>query len=162
MLKPAFIGVLLVITLALALATSCGSEPPKSQSAMADAAQNKAVGEQTPTTLAYDNVQVQIITMKDLTEAASRTVTDTETVAVIMNALSAIDWENAKVSMSRPPDYKMLTQNTDPLASYEPQLYEVWISPQKDHLEFVQGAEGKYGRMPAAESAKLIAILQSN
>ncbi|QHT62415.1 hypothetical protein GXP70_22140 [Paenibacillus lycopersici] len=144
---------------ALTFGTACSDEASKTLPAQGNLHPEAVSYNEPPNSSAYDHVLVQIDATDNAAAASSRTIEDADTVAALMNALSKIDWENAKVSMSRPPDFKLSTRNTDPLASFEPQLYETWISPQRDQLEFVQGSQGRYGRLSAADSAKLIAIL---
>src|SRR5690554_6116896 len=62
-------------------------------------------------------------------------IEDVEMVNTIMGILQHVSWENAKVSMSREPDYKISTINIDPTVSYEPVIYALWETPLKDLLE---------------------------
>jgi hypothetical protein len=62
--------------------------------------------------------------------------------------------------MSRQPDYKMNTVNTSPVVSYEPMIYAIWISPNKDLLEVIIEGQAKYGKLSGADSEKLLSILE--
>jgi hypothetical protein len=78
-----------------------------------------------------------------------------------MDILQHVSWENAKVSMSRQPDYKLNTINKDPTISYEPVTYAVWLSPMKDLLEVMIEGQSKYGKLTKLDSSTLLTIIQS-
>ncbi|TCM91045.1 hypothetical protein EV294_109122 [Paenibacillus sp. BK033] len=88
-------------------------------------------------------------------------IEDKETVTMVMDLLSQTDWENAEVSMSRQPDYKIRTINKDPTVSYEQATYAIWLSPKKDRLEAVIEGQSKYGKMTRENTVKLLPILES-
>lgn len=108
-----------------------------------------------------DSLQLRISLPQGQEFALAKTITDRQTVNEALRILSQIPWENAKVSMSRPPDYKIETVNPDPTASYEPVLYDLWITPQKDQFEVVIEGQSKYGKIPQADSVRLLAIMKS-
>ncbi|UKS27992.1 hypothetical protein LOZ80_03335 [Paenibacillus sp. HWE-109] len=72
-----------------------------------------------------------------------------------------VQWENAKVSMSRQPDYKILTFNVVLTISYKPVTYAVWLSPKKDILEVIIEGQSKYGKVTKEEVKKLLSILET-
>ncbi|WP_169086662.1 hypothetical protein [Paenibacillus sp. PL91] len=53
-------------------------------------------------------------------------IEDKETVNLVLGIFKNASWENAKVSMSRQPDYKILTVNIEPTVSYEPVTYALF------------------------------------
>ncbi|MFD0618268.1 hypothetical protein ACFQZR_12420 [Paenibacillus sp. GCM10027629] len=85
-------------------------------------------------------------------------VEDNETVKTVMDVLGNVQWENAKVSMSREPDYKINTINIDLTVSYEPVTYAFWISPKKDILEVIIEGQSKYGKLTKKDSAILYSL----
>ena len=78
---------------------------------------------------------------------------------MVLDILQNVSWENAKVSMSRQPDYKILTVNTDPTVSYEPVTYDVWLSPNKDILEVIIEGHSKYGKVSKVNTKELLSVL---
>ncbi|RIX51261.1 hypothetical protein D3P08_17490 [Paenibacillus nanensis] len=87
-------------------------------------------------------------------------ISDPETVKSVIDRLRNVPWERAKVSMCRLPDYKIVTVNTDPTVSYEPAIYDLWLTPSGKQLEISIAGKGQYGKMSEADSAELLAILQ--
>ena len=73
--------------------------------------------------------------------------------------LDDIDWENAKVNMARPADYRFIFQFINPEIKAKAVLYELWVSPNKDKVELVINAESKYVQLDTAKSAELFEIL---
>lgn len=86
-------------------------------------------------------------------------VEDNETVNTVLDILSNTTWENAKVSMIRPPDYKILAVNIDPTISYETLTYAVWLSPKKDILEVIIEGRSKFGKITNEDTEKMLSIL---
>lgn len=68
-----------------------------------------------------------------------REVTDFIQVSKVKEVLDDTVWKNAKVDMSRPPDYQFVFQFKNPEIATKAVLHQVWISPNKDKLEIVQG-----------------------
>lgn len=89
-------------------------------------------------------------------------IADPETVKSVIDRLRDVPWERAEVSMCRLPDYRIVTVNTDPAVSYEPEIYDLWLTPSGKQLEMTIAGKGQYGKMSEADSAKLLAILRSN
>lgn len=79
----------------------------------------------------------------------------------VKDILEDSDWENAKVSMVRPPDYRFVFQFKNPEIKVKAVLYELWISPNKDQVELVIDAQSKYIQLDKKKSASLIEILTS-
>jgi hypothetical protein len=52
-----------------------------------------------------------------------KTISDKETINKVLTILDHANWENASVSMTHPPDFKINN------------LYDIWIGPQKNILE---------------------------
>jgi hypothetical protein len=88
-------------------------------------------------------------------------IEDVETVNTVLDVLKHVSWKNAKVSMSREPDYKINTINIDPTVSYEPVTYAVWLSPMKDLLEVIIEGQSKYGKLTLQDSTTLLTIIQT-
>jgi hypothetical protein len=88
-------------------------------------------------------------------------VDDPQIVQAILTILQNVPWENAWVSMTRLPDYNIVTINTDPAVSYERAVFEVWLTPQGDQLEISIQGKGQYGIVSKEDSSKLLAIIKS-
>lgn len=84
-----------------------------------------------------------------------KVITDKEQVKKVREILDDIDWENVKVDMSRPADYRFSFPNPEAKVV----LYELWISPDKDKVELVIDAESKYIQLDKNNSAELFEIL---
>jgi hypothetical protein len=91
-------------------------------------------------------------------EAFKKITTDNQ-VQKVKDILKDSDWENAKVSMVRPPDYRFVFRFKNPEIKAKAVLYELWISPNKEQVELVIDAESKYVQLDKKKSAKLIEIL---
>ncbi|MDF2946539.1 MAG: hypothetical protein K0S51_1218 [Bacillales bacterium] len=87
-------------------------------------------------------------------------VTNKSDVKKVRNILESVDWENAKVQMFRPEDYKFLFEpNTKKLIFVEALPYRLWISPDKDQVELINFFENKYAQLGKNKSAELFKIL---
>lgn len=84
-------------------------------------------------------------------------ITDNQQVKKAREILENIDWENAKVDMVHPADYRFSFPNPEAKVV----LYELWISPDKDKVELVVDAESKYIQLDKNKSAELYEILTS-
>ncbi|GKU77990.1 hypothetical protein [Paenibacillus sp. L3-i20] len=65
----------------------------------------------------------------------------------IINILHQSSWDDAKVLMSRQPDYKLRAINSDPYSSSYSLTYSIWLSPKKDLLEVVIDHQSKYSKL---------------
>ncbi|MFP7296852.1 hypothetical protein [Neobacillus niacini] len=88
-----------------------------------------------------------------------KVINQNERVKQVKEILGHIVWENAKVSMVRPPDYRFGFQYKDPNIDAKAVLYELWISPNKDRVELVIDAESKYAQLDKETSAVLYEII---
>lgn len=86
-------------------------------------------------------------------------ITDNEQVQKVKDILNDIDWENAKVNMVHPADYRFIFQFKNPKIEAKAVLYELWVSPNKDKVELVIDAEIKYVQLNTSKSAELFEIL---
>ncbi|MGX2959606.1 hypothetical protein JNUCC23_10115 [Peribacillus sp. JNUCC 23] len=86
-------------------------------------------------------------------------IINSEQVIKAKEVLNDIDWENAKVEMERPPDYRFGFQYKNPDIEAKAVLYELWISPNKDKVELVIDAESKYAQLDKNKSAILFEII---
>jgi hypothetical protein len=82
-----------------------------------------------------------------------------ERVQQVKDIVANIDWENAQVSMVRPPDYRFGFQYKNPNIEAKTVLYELWISPDKDKVELVIDAESKYAQLDKKNSAILYELI---
>ncbi|MFJ7976759.1 hypothetical protein ACIQZI_13835 [Peribacillus sp. NPDC096379] len=86
-------------------------------------------------------------------------IINSEQVIKAKEVLNDIDWENAKVEMERPSDYRFGFQYKNPDIEAKAVLYELWISPNKDKVELVIDAESKYAQLDKNKSAILFEII---
>lgn len=86
-------------------------------------------------------------------------ISDSKQVQQVKEILNDIHWENAKVDMARPADYRFGFQFKNPNIEAKAVLYELWISPNKDKVELVIDAESKYAQLDKNKSAILFEIL---
>lgn len=86
-------------------------------------------------------------------------ITNNEQVQEVKKILDNVDWENAKVSMAHPPDYRFVFQYKNLEIEAKAVLYELWISPNKDKVEIVIDAESKYSQLNEGDSTVLFEIL---
>ncbi len=86
-------------------------------------------------------------------------IINSEQVIKAKEVLNDIDWENAKVEMERPPDYRFGFQYKNPDIEAKAVLYELWISPNRDKVELVIDAESKYAQLDKNKSAILFEII---
>jgi hypothetical protein len=86
-------------------------------------------------------------------------ITNNEQVKIVIEILDDIDWKNAQVSMVRPADYSFGFQYKNPKIEAKAVLYELWISPNKDQVELVIDAEGKYAQLDKNKSAIIFEII---
>jgi hypothetical protein len=86
-------------------------------------------------------------------------ITKNKQVLKVKGILNKTKWENAKLSMSRPPDYQFvfLFKNPD-IIQEKVVLHSVWISPNKDKLEIIQG-DNQYAQLTKENSANLFEII---
>lgn len=88
-----------------------------------------------------------------------REITDSEQVQKVNDIIKDINWRNADVDMERPADYRFIFQFKNPDIDAKAVTYELWISPNKDKVELVIDAEGKYTQLDKRKSADLFEIL---
>lgn len=104
------------------------------------------------------NIEVQKRVGVEVEYEDFREVTDNKKVLKAKKLLDDTDWRNAKVNMSRPPDYQFVFQFKKPKIEAKAVLYQVWISPNKDKLEVVQG-DNQYAQLTKENSATLFEII---
>jgi hypothetical protein len=86
-------------------------------------------------------------------------INQNERVKQVKEIVEDIEWENAQVSMVRPPDYRFGFQYKNPNIEAKAVLYELWISPNKDRVELVIDAVSKYAQLDKETSAVLFELL---
>jgi len=84
-----------------------------------------------------------------------RVITDSSEVKQGKELVESLGWEDAKVSMVRPADFRF----SFPIPEAKVVLYELWISPDKDTVELVIHAENKYVKLDESLSAELFELL---
>ncbi|WP_102349047.1 hypothetical protein [Bacillus sp. Marseille-P3661] len=108
---------------------------------------------------AEQNIEVQKRIVDDFKYKDTKEITNNEQVQKAKEILDEIDWENAKVNMVRPADYRFVFQFENPELEAKAVLYELWISPNKDKVEIVIDTQSKYIQLNKIKSAQLFEIL---
>lgn len=83
-----------------------------------------------------------------------REITNNEKVQTVKEILHNSEWENAKVEMVHPADYRFIFQFKNPKIEAKVATYQLWLSPNKDKIELAID-EGKYIQLDSAKSAEL-------
>lgn len=68
------------------------------------------------------------------------------------------DWEKSKVDMGRPPDYQFIFQFINPSINAKALSYYVWINPNNNTLEVVQGDQ-QYVHLDEKDASILFDVL---
>lgn len=105
------------------------------------------------------NIEVQKRIGDNYSYEDLKEITNNEQVQNVKEILDDIHWENAKVNMVRPADYRFGFQFKNPKIEAKAVLFELWISPNKDKVEIVIDAESKYTQLDKSKSAELFEIL---
>jgi hypothetical protein len=84
-------------------------------------------------------------------------IKDSKEVQNAKDILNSIRWENAKVNMAYPPEYKFHFEDTN--SKTRGAVYELWISPNKDKIEIVIDSESKYVQLSEEKSEGLFKII---
>ncbi|WIY62255.1 hypothetical protein [Bacillus arachidis] len=85
-------------------------------------------------------------------------ITNNGQVRKVRKIFDKANWENVKVDMTRPADYRFTFQFKNPAIEAKAVLYELWISPNKDKVEVVRGGR-EYVQLSKEDSASLFEIL---
>lgn len=85
-------------------------------------------------------------------------ITNNGQVRKVKKILDKADWENVKVDMTRPADYRFIFQFKNPKIEAKAVLYKLWISPNKDKVEVVRGGR-EYVQLSNEDSSSLFEIL---
>lgn len=86
-------------------------------------------------------------------------IKDDKEVKKIKDILSGNIWENAKVSMAKPPDYRFNFEGISAKNKSNGVIYALWISPNKDKVELVIDSESKYVQLNKENSEELFKII---
>ena len=105
------------------------------------------------------NIEVQKRIGDEYNYEDFKEITNSEKVKKVKEILNDIHWENAKVDMTRPADYRFGFEYENPNIEAKAVLYELWISPNKDKVELVIDAESKYAQLDKNKSAILFEII---
>ncbi|ATP40768.1 hypothetical protein CSE16_12305 [Solibacillus sp. R5-41] len=85
-------------------------------------------------------------------------ITDNDEVQKVKEIVFDIEWENAKVQMEHPADYRFIFQYKNPNIEAKAASYNLWISPNNDIVEIVM-EEDAYAKLSKENSSILIKIL---
>ncbi|MFJ7825776.1 hypothetical protein [Psychrobacillus sp. NPDC096623] len=104
------------------------------------------------------NIEVQMRIGDENKYEDFKEITDNKQVQKVKGILDKADWQNAKVDMVRPADYRFGFQFKNPEIEAKAVLYEIWISPHKDKVEVVKG-DNEYVQLNEENSTVLFEIL---
>jgi hypothetical protein len=76
-----------------------------------------------------------------------KTIKEHSKIEAFYDLLVRADWENAQVSMTHPPDYKINN------------LYSIWLTPQMNRLEIVIDSKNKYTKLSEKDSNQLFELM---
>lgn len=85
-------------------------------------------------------------------------ITSSKNVKKAKKILHNADWEKSKVDMARLPDYQFIFQYVNSNIEAKAITYSVWISPNKNTLEIVQGGY-QYVHLNEKDSSILFEVL---
>ncbi|AVK97363.1 hypothetical protein FCT18_06375 [Lysinibacillus sphaericus] len=85
-------------------------------------------------------------------------ITHSKEVKAVKQILHHADWEKRKVDMARLPDYEFIFQFVNSNTNAKAITYAVWIAPNKNTLEVVQG-EQQYVHLNEKDSSTLFEAL---
>lgn len=85
-------------------------------------------------------------------------IADAKKVSTARKILHNAKWTNAKVDMSREADYRFVFQYINPALEAKAALYSIWISPNQDTLEVVQGGN-QYVHLNKDDSERLYEVI---
>ncbi|EMI9087925.1 hypothetical protein [Bacillus sp. AW] len=83
-----------------------------------------------------------------------KVVTDNDEVLQVKKILNDTNFENKKVEMSRPGDYRFIFQFKNPKIEAKAVLYQIWISPNKDKVE-IKAGDNQYAQLEGKHAATL-------
>ncbi|MFJ7954247.1 hypothetical protein ACIQZG_22350 [Lysinibacillus sp. NPDC096418] len=75
-------------------------------------------------------------------------------VSLVKDILHNVDWERKKVDMAREADYRFIFQFVNPDVEAKAIPYSVWIGPDKETVEVVQGND-QYVHLTKEDSHQL-------
>jgi len=85
-------------------------------------------------------------------------ITSSKKVKRVKKILHNADWEQVKVDMGRPPDYQFIFQFINPSINAKAISYSVWINPNNNTLEVVQGDQ-QYVHLDEKDASILFDVL---
>ncbi|RDU36787.1 hypothetical protein DRW41_12110 [Neobacillus piezotolerans] len=80
-------------------------------------------------------------------DGATKEITDQTEIDNANDILVDAEWENAKMQMATPPDWKLNNR------------YLVWLTPSSDQLEIIVNGENKYKKLSKEDSEELYEII---
>lgn len=83
-------------------------------------------------------------------------ITDKDQIKVIQGVLHDALWEDMKVQMARPPDYRMDFEILNETSQLKAVDYLIWFTPQYNRLEIIQENQDQYTKLSQKDSELLI------
>ncbi|SFN10714.1 hypothetical protein [Psychrobacillus psychrodurans] len=87
-----------------------------------------------------------------------KVISDNDEVQKVKEIVFDTEWENAKVQMEHPADYRFIFQYKNPNIEAKVVSYKLWISPNNDVAEIVM-EDDEYAILNEENSSILIEIL---
>ncbi|HDR7913975.1 TPA: hypothetical protein QCY05_003137 [Bacillus wiedmannii] len=87
-----------------------------------------------------------------------KVVTDNNEVMQVKKILNDTTFENKKVEMSRPADYHFIFQFKNPKIEAKVELYQIWVSPNKNKME-IKAGDNRYAQLEGKHAATLFQIV---
>ncbi len=87
-----------------------------------------------------------------------KVVTDNNEVMQVKKILNDTNFENTKVEMSRPADYHFIFQFKNPKIEAKVELYQIWVSPNKNKME-IKAGDNRYAQLEGKHAATLFQIV---
>ncbi|KQL33472.1 hypothetical protein AN959_17490 [Psychrobacillus sp. FJAT-21963] len=84
-------------------------------------------------------------------------ITNNDEVQKVKEIVFDIEWENAKVQMEHPADYRFIFQYKNPNIEAKAVSYKLWISPNNDVVEIVM-EDDAYAKLNKENSSIIIEI----
>jgi len=109
------------------------------------------------TTFERQKIEVQKINEEETYEDFKE-ITSSKNVKKVKKILRNADWEKSKVDMARLPDYQFIFQYVNSSINAKAIPYSVWINPNNNTLEVVQGDQ-QYVHLEEKDASILFDVL---
>lgn len=124
------------------------------------ACENKEANVEQATELAAEPIlHLHISQRIDQNYKMLKKIEEPETVKNLLDILTNTPYIDAKVTMSRHPDYKIKVVSVESAVKDESTVYWIWVIPDKNVVEVVIEDQHKYGKVPEENTKIILEIL---